>query len=60
MLCSERPSRLKGIETKLEQVCCVRCGFLGSERPSRLKGIETQEITPETEFLLKVQKDLPV
>ena len=39
LVSSERPSRLKGIET-----CCqypVRILLLRSERPSRLKGIET-------------------
>ncbi len=40
---SERPSRLKGIETPLRPVGVVGQASRGSERPSRLKGIETQK-----------------
>ena len=36
---SERPSRLKGIETLF--FACCKLFYFGSERPSRLKGIET-------------------
>ena len=39
---SERPSRLKGIETVCLHCCRWRFVLLCSERPSRLKGIETE------------------
>ena len=39
-ICSERPSRLKGIETVTVSSIIIESS--SSERPSRLKGIETQ------------------
>ena len=54
---SERPSRLKGIETYL-QTLDPKQQFC-SERPSRLKGIET-EIQVGYRIYPSVQKDLPV
>ena len=42
MNCSERPSRLKGIETFTQQIHFQIIGE-SSERPSRLKGIETSD-----------------
>ncbi len=41
LICSERPSRLKGIETGSLSLCDGEKIFICSERPSRLKGIET-------------------
>ncbi len=56
---SERPSRLKGIETGTFHSFFVSFSFRCSERPSRLKGIETF-LVPGTTGLLSVRKDLPV
>ncbi len=41
MFCSERPSRLKGIET-VNVTVLRNLKVFCSERPSRLKGIETR------------------
>ncbi len=56
---SERPSRLKGIET-WNRGSGTR-GNIGSERPSRLKGIETVNVLYNSIAKnVQVRKDLPV
>ena len=55
---SERPSRLKGIETNTIQSRRRRT-ICSSERPSRLKGIETL-VLAGSYSLYCVRKDLPV
>ena len=43
-MCSESPSRLKGIETGTVLGVYTKALVKGSESPSRLKGIETPDM----------------